>query len=455
MKKKKDDINEITEKMDELNEALDFKLEDMDGIGPVTLKKLYANGIHTVDDLTSRGEEELVRMLNITWGEAKKMTSTANEYIKKDTIFSKMIVKGSTFMKYRQEKIKYMTTGLRELDEIMRGGYETGVITELFGAYGSGKTQFMLVACIMAQMPREVCCLSCGDKDNLKDTDICDIQLNPDDKESICGGTIWRGGGMSEWGKPCRVVYIDTENSFRPERLFEIVCNREYVKTKEQTKTQIKQNENKEPLNEDEWKKAYSFVENIDYIRPITSALQMSVVENLSSIINGELCKHCQRMEVNEKIEPTHQNHPKVKKGMTGLEEHDFEKDKPATLVIIDSIIAEFRKDFEGRGALSDRQTKLKTHIKHLVRTTESRNVICLITNQIQEVLGLAGTHVDNIRPVGGNEIAHTSTHRIYLKKGQNILKDKITAILVDSPNNAKNEVVFELGGKGIQELTE
>ncbi len=452
--------NEVTEKMDKVNEALDLKLEDLDGIGPVTLKKLYTNGIHTVDDLTSRGEEELVRMLNITWGEAKKMISTADAHTKKDSVFSNMIVKGSTFMKYRKEKIRYMTTGLPELDEIMRGGYETGVITELFGAYGSGKTQFMIVACIMAQLPKEICCLNCGDTDNLS-TDKCDIQLDPNDKKSICGGTIWRGGGMSEFGKPCRVVYIDTENSFRPERLMEIVCNRDLVLTKEQTKTEINHKVNKEPLNEDEWNKAYSFVENIDYIRPPTSAMQMTVVENLSSIINGDLCKHCQKREINEKIEPTHQDSELVKRDKDGnvkdaklvLEEHDFEKDKPATLVIVDSIIAEFRKDFQGRGELSDRQTKLKTHIKHLVRTTESRNVICLITNQIQEVLGLAGAHADNIRPVGGNEIAHTSTHRIYLKKPQSITKDKMTAVLVDSPNNAKNEVVFDLGSKGVQEL--
>lgn len=473
-KKKKDDVKEITEKMDDLNNALDLKLEDLEGIGTVRLKKLYGNGIYTVDDLTSRGEEELVKMLNITWSEAKELIRIAATSLRKDTVFSSMIVKGSTFMKYRKEKIKYMTTGLTELDDIMRGGYETGVMTELFGAYGSGKTQFMIVACIMAQMPMKRCCIECGkvyplplkpkkpkSLENLKEYEelLVEWKKTYDDIKSVtsceCGGNIWEGGGMSEFGKPCRVVYIDTENSFRPERLLEIVYNRELVKTKPQTKTEIKQCANKEPLDEEEEERAYSFIENIDYIRPLTSAMQMTVVENLSSIINGDLCKHCQKREVNEKLDPTHQNHPKVKKDATGLEEHDFEKDKPATLVIIDSIIAEFRKDFEGRGALSDRQTKLKTHIKHLVRTSESKNVVCLITNQIQEVMGLAGTHADNIRPVGGNEIAHTSTHRIYLKKPQAITKDKITAVLVDSPNNAKNEVVFELGMMGIQEIKE
>lgn len=431
----------ITEKMDKINEALDLKLEDLDGIGTVRLKKLYNNGIHTVDDLTSRGEEEIVRLLDISWGDASKMIRLAHESMKKGSVFSKMIVKGGMFKKYRQEKIKYMTTGLDELDEILKGGYETGVITELFGGLGSGKTQFMIVACIMAQMPKEACCLKCGKAQHNKGQIIC---------SSECDGKMWEGGGLSKWNKPCRVVYIDTENSFRPDRLLDIVYNRDLVKTKSQTKTQIKQQAPKEPLNDDEEAKAEAFLDNIDYIRPFSSAMQMAVVENLSSIINGELCVHCQKREINEELEPTHQNHPKAKDGMD-LEDHDFEKDKPAMLVIIDSIIAEFRKDFEGRGQLSDRQTKLKTHIKHLVRTTESRNVVCLVTNQIQEALGVMG---DNVRPVGGNELGHTATHIIYLKKPQSMTKNKMTAILVDSPNNAKNEIAFELGSKGIQKVT-
>lgn len=437
-----DSTNQIEEKLDNLNKALDLKLEDLDGIGSVRLKKLYSNGIYTVDDLLSRGEEELVRMLDITWDEAKKMIITAHNTIKKGDVFSNMIVKGGAFMKYRKEKIKYLTTGLPELDSIMQGGYETGVITEIFGAFGSGKTQFMTVACIMAQLPKEACCLKCGKLRNNEGQTIC---------SDTCDGIMWEGGGLSEFGKPCRVVYIDTENSFRPDRLMGIVYNRGLVKTKPQTKTEEKQCKDKEPLNDEEYEKAYEFVNNVDVLHPLTSAMQMAVVENLSSMIAGEFCPECSTREINEEGLPTHQNHPKAKPDMKLLQ-HDFRKDKIANLVIVDSIIAEFRKDFQGRGELSDRQTKLKTHIKHLVRTTENKNVVCLITNQIQEALGVMG---DNVRPVGGNEIAHTATHIIYLKKPQSMTKDKMIAILIDSPNNAKNEVPFELGGKGIQKQTE
>jgi DNA repair protein RadA len=441
--KKKVTINPVdtvvTDKMEAVNDVVGLKLEDMDGIGSVRLKKLYSNGIYTVDDLLGYGEESLSRMLDISWDDAKKMTSVANESLNSEDVLSSVVVSGRDYFNFRKNKIKYMTTGVEELDEIT-GGFETGVITEFFGAFGSGKTQFMMVACIMAQMPEEKCCLSCGQDDEEKvKSDKCE-----------CGGTWWKGGGLSKFGKQSKVIYIDTENSYRPERLFEIVCNRELIKTKPQTKTQEKKCETKEPLDDEEYEKAMQYVYNIHISRPRTSALQMLVVANLSSMISGELCKHCQKREITKESEPTHQNHPKAKDGMR-LEQHDFEKDIPATLVILDSITGKFRKEFEGRGTLSDRQVKLSSHVRLLESVVESKNIICLVTNQAQEALGVMG---DNIRPVGGNVIGHTFTHRIYLKKPQSMSKDKITAILVDSPNKAKNEVVLELGSKGIQEPT-
>lgn len=426
---------EVLEKVETVNEAITLKLEDMDGIGPIRLKKLYGNGIYTVDDLLSYGEEALSRMLDISWDDAKKMTMVANESLNTEDVFSSVLVSGKDYYDFRRKKIEYMTTGLKELDEIT-GGFETGVITEFFGAFGSGKTQFMMVACIMAQLPKEACCLSCGQTEN------------PSKDKCECGGTWWNGGGLSEFGKPCRVLYIDTENSYRPERLYEIVCNRELIKTKPQTKTQEKQQARKEPLDDEEYEKAMQYVNNIDVSRPRTSAIQMMIVSNLSSIISGDMCKICHKREVSKTGEPTHKNHPKAKDDMD-LENHDFEKDKQVKLVILDSITGKFRKEFEGRGTLSDRQVKLSSHVRLLESVVESKNVICLVTNQAQEALGVMG---DNIRPVGGNVIGHTFTHRIYLKKPQSMSKNKITAILVDSPNKAKNEVTLELGSKGIQE---
>lgn len=440
--------NIVTDKMEAIIEETTQALGDLEGVGPVRLKKLMANGIYTIDDLLSHGEESLSRMLDIPYADATKMTQTANESLNTDSIFSNLIVSGKEYYDFRKKKIEYMTTGLDEFDEIT-GGYETGVITELFGAFGSGKTQFMMVAAIMSMLPKTKCCLNCG-------------KIPKEDKfpkYCECGGLNWKGGGMSEYGKKSRVIYIDTENSYRPERLFEIVCNRELVLTREQTKTEIKQKSPKEPLNDEEYEKAMDYVYNIDISRPRTSAIQMMIVANLSSMIAGDFCKQCHKREITKDGLPTHIDHALVKRDKDGnvkdetlvLADHNFEKNSVARLVIVDSFTGKFRKEFEGRGTLSDRQVKLSSHVKLLEGAVEAKNVVCLVTNQAQEALGVMG---DNIRPVGGNVIGHTFTTRIYLKKPQSLNKDKITAILIDSPNKAKNEVALELGPKGIQETS-
>jgi len=72
-----------------------------------------------------------------------------------------------------------LTTGSKNLDRLLCGGLEPG-ITELIGAYGTGKTQICLQACLT-------------------------VQLTPN-----------RGGLDGA------AFYIDTEDTFKPERLEEI-----------------------------------------------------------------------------------------------------------------------------------------------------------------------------------------------------------------------------------------
>ena len=133
------------------------------------------------------------------------------------------------------------------------------------------------------------------------------------------------------------------------------------------------------------------FVYNIDVSRPRTTSLQMLVVANLYSMIEVDLCKHCHKRETTNTGEPTQKDHPKAKDDMD-LEAHNFQKDKKAGLVILDSITGKFRKEFEGRGTLSDRQVKLTSHVRLLESVVEAKNVVCLVTNQAQELLGVMGS---------------------------------------------------------------
>lgn len=51
----------------------------------------------------------------------------------------------------RAEIIK-ISTGCKEFDDILEGGFETGTITELYGENRSGKTQLCHTLCVTCQV---------------------------------------------------------------------------------------------------------------------------------------------------------------------------------------------------------------------------------------------------------------------------------------------------------------
>lgn len=73
-----------------------------------------------------------------------------------------------------------LTTGSRDLDKLLGGGMETGSITEIFGEFRTGKTQICHTLAVTCQLP------------------------------------ISQGGGEG------KCLYIDTEGTFRPERLLAV-----------------------------------------------------------------------------------------------------------------------------------------------------------------------------------------------------------------------------------------
>ena len=52
-----------------------------------------------------------------------------------------------------RQAVVHLTTGCKELDQLLRGGIETGAITELFGEFRTGKTQLCHTLCCAAQLP--------------------------------------------------------------------------------------------------------------------------------------------------------------------------------------------------------------------------------------------------------------------------------------------------------------
>ena len=152
------------------------KITDVPGIGPGAAAKLEAAGIYDLMGLAVMGPSELAEMAGMGEAVARKAIQAARSMM--NLGFSD----GLEFLEKRKE-VGYITTGSKNLDNLLGGkGIETKSITEAFGAFGSGKTQLALALTVNVQLPLEQ-------------------------------------GGLN--GK---AVFIDTEGTFRPERVKQLAA---------------------------------------------------------------------------------------------------------------------------------------------------------------------------------------------------------------------------------------
>lgn len=116
-------------------------------------------------------------------------------------------------------------------------------------------------------------------------------------------------------------------------------------------------------------------------------------------------------------------------------------------LMIVDSLTALFRAEFIGRGTLAARQQKLGKHLGYMNKMVEAQNLACMITNQVHakpdQLFG------DPNQAVGGNIVAHGTTHRIMLRKGS---KEERKAVLIDSPLLAESTATYKITAAGIRD---
>ena len=157
----------------------ELRLDSLDGVGPVTTKKLTDAGVHNIMDLVVRGPVDIAEVTGMDKETAEKIVTKARQTLMEQGLIGKDFVTATEIYKRRQD-IGKITTGTQCLDQLLDGGVETQELTEVYGEFGSGKTQFCHTVCVTVQKPREE------------------------------GGL---GGG---------VLYVDSENTFRPERIVSI-----------------------------------------------------------------------------------------------------------------------------------------------------------------------------------------------------------------------------------------
>jgi len=242
----------------------------------------------------------------------------------------------------KRQTINKIKTGSDTFDEVMGGGFETGAITECFGEFGSGKTQVAHQLAVNVQIPKD------------------------------------RGGNEG------KVIYIDTENTFRPERI--------------------------EQMAEKAGLDFQTALKNIKIARAYNSDHQMLLAEKAEELLKTGEYK----------------------------------------LLVVDSLTAHFRAEFIGRGTLSERQQKLNKHMHQLLKVADMYNCCVIVTNQV-----MAKPNVmfgDPTQAIGGHVVGHSSTFRIYLRKGK---KGSRVAKLVDSPNLPENECMFFVNTSGLSDKEE
>jgi DNA repair protein RadA len=155
-------------------EGEETKLTDIPGIGPGIAAKLEAAGIYDLMGMAVMSPSTLSEMAGVGEAVARKAIQAARGMLKLG--FSD----GLEYAKKR-ENIVSITTGSKNLNGLLGGrGVETGALTEAYGAFGSGKTQLGLTLAVNVQLPKD------------------------------------QGGANG------KAVYIDTEGTFRPERIRQI-----------------------------------------------------------------------------------------------------------------------------------------------------------------------------------------------------------------------------------------
>jgi len=246
----------------------DMEVRYLPGVGPATAEKLKLVGYDNLLSIAVASPGELVDAAGVTELAARKMINAARDTLEMGFESADEVMK-------RRESVEKISTGNQSFDEILGGGIETGAITEIFSEYGGGKTQMGHIFAVNVQKMKE-------------------------EKDPVA-------------------VYIDTENTFRPERIKQLCAGADLDPN--------------------------IVLKRIKVARAYNSDHQMLLADKVGDLIKNQ--------NLNVK------------------------------LVVVDSLTAHFRAEFIGRGTLSERQQKLNKHMHVLLKLADQHNIAVYVTNQV------------------------------------------------------------------------
>jgi len=190
LEEEEDDIIELNEmeeeeefELDSDSDSNEFIINDanvcvdavkkLPGVGEATLKKLIKAGFSSLESIAYTPPK-------IIQNESGLGDKTIAKLIKASMSQLKIGFKSAEDVWEYRKNISRITTGSQELDDLFGGGIETGCVVEFFGEFRTGKTQIAHQLCVNVQLPTE-------------------------------------DGGLNG-----NALYIDTEGTFRPERIVQM-----------------------------------------------------------------------------------------------------------------------------------------------------------------------------------------------------------------------------------------
>ena len=148
-------------------------IQDLEGVGPVTAGKLREAGFDSVEALAIAPVRELVEKASLETSVAVKVSRAARQTIQTDFVTAKQLWE-------RRQTLLKVTFGSNNLNKLLGGGLETQALTEFVGEFGAGKSQICMKLSINTQLPSK------------------------------------------EGGLEGKVLFIDTEGTFAPQRVYQM-----------------------------------------------------------------------------------------------------------------------------------------------------------------------------------------------------------------------------------------
>jgi DNA repair protein RadA len=290
-----------------------YDLEAIPNIGPVGAEHLRKNDIESYFDIIVFGDREVMNITKMDKDKAIESVEWCQKQLEENKLLWQKEMTADKLLDIRKSLL-HIPTGCDALDELLDGGVEAKAITEFAGKFGSGKTQI---------------------------------------SHSLAVTTVANETLVDKKGNKPMVLYFDTENTCRPERLFEIAMTRGLAKTEEE---------------------ASELLSRIDVKKASSPAELVMIIQRAMKIIKGWNIR----------------------------------------LVIIDSGTALFRQqnaEFGDQG----RKYRLMNRMNHLLTNmAEIYNVPVVFINQMYTS---TSQFDPGDKQYGGNVIGHAMTYRLTLKK--------------------------------------